>query len=189
MKKLLILCLCCLTLTACKHNEAVDETSSATQATASAAVETEITSAPTEETTEPAGTESDTAETTEATTEILMVYSPDNNLEGFLRTEYDVSEVNEHSIISALIEAGVLTEGVEANSSELDGTELRVDLNAAFRDLILSQGTSGERAVIGSLVNTFLDAYEDAETVFLTVDGEILESGHVVYDFQLEFYK
>ena len=38
--------------------------------------------------------------------------------------------------------------------------------------------------VVGSVVNTFLDAFQ-AESVYFTVDGQILESGHVIYDFAI----
>ena len=43
-------------------------------------------------------------------------------------------------------------------------------------------GTAGESATIKAVVNTFLDAY-GAQEAYITVDGEILESGHVIYDF------
>ena len=37
-----------------------------------------------------------------------------------------------------------------------------------------------------SLANTFLDAF-DADGLSLTVNGEILETGHGIYDFTIEF--
>ena len=44
--------------------------------------------------------------------------------------------------------------------------------------------------IVGGLpdvVNTFLDAFQ-AESVYFTVDGQILESGHVIYDFAMPFF-
>ena len=51
-------------------------------------------------------------------------------------------------------------------------------------------GTAGEYIIIGSLVNTFLENYQDTVTsIFITVNGEIIESGHVIYDFELIRYE
>ena len=90
--------------------------------------------------------------------------------------------------MDALIASGVLNEDIAVNSVELDGRLLKLDLNSVFADLINQQGTTGERMVIGSLVNTYLSAYQ-AETVLITVDGKILESGHVIYDFPMGYFE
>ena len=41
--------------------------------------------------------------------------------------------------------------------------------------------------MLGSLVNTFMDAF-DADGVFLTIDGKALETGHNIYDQTLGFF-
>ena len=89
-------------------------------------------------------------------------------------------------MIEQLVAAGVLKDGIAVNSLRKDGTQLVIDFNQAFADLVCSMGTSGEYIIVGSTVNTFLSAYE-AKSVFFTVNGEILESGHVIYDFPMEF--
>lgn len=170
MKKLIVLTAICLTLTACGSKNAADASSSATKNT----------SVPTTAVTEP--------ETTAAADIILTVYSPSDDLESFVKAEIRVDAVNETIITEHLILANVLSEDTAVNSLELDGTQLNVDFNSAFRDLILTQGSTGERAIMGSVVNTFLAAF-NAETMSITVDGEILESGHVVYDEPLSFYE
>ena len=71
-------------------------------------------------------------------------------------------------------------------SAELVDTQLTLDFNQAFADQLKTYGTSGERMMIGCVVNTFLRAY-DAQTVYITIDGGILESGHVIYDFPIGF--
>ena len=48
--------------------------------------------------------------------------------------------------------------------------------------------TSGEYVILGSVVNTFLTAY-DADAIIITVDGEVLETGHSVYDQPLTLYQ
>lgn len=164
MKKLIVLCLCCLMLAACRPASAPAEDTGT-------------------ETTEPVTTAAQAAPAT------LTVFTPDENAEQFLQTQVTVDQVNETAILSALIDVGVLAENVTVNSAELSGEELRLDLNDAFRDQLLSLGTAGEYALMGSLINTFLTAYPDARTLSVTVDGAVLESGHAVYDSPLEFFE
>lgn len=176
MKKIAMLLLCCLLLTACGSKK--DQADTNTGATTKATVSVEENTIPTEE----------SAETTEAAASILKVYSPDDALESFVVTEVTVETIDEQAIVRQLIAANVLTEDTEANVLELDGTHVTVDFNTAFRDLILSQGSTGEWAVMGSVVNTFLTAY-NADTMTITVNGEVLESGHVIYDEPLTFFE
>ena len=56
-----------------------------------------------------------------------------------------------------------------------------IDLNSAFRDQLNSSGSTGEHMLMGCVVNTFLSAYE-AQQLYITVAGETLETGHVIYD-------
>ena len=141
----------------------------------------------TEPTTEPISetqlTEPETI-ATESTVKFLL-YTPNDNLDGFITTEI---EQNQLDIIGALTEARVLVEDIVENSLVQEGTVLKLDLNSAFADLIYTQGTTGELMIMGCLVNTYLSAY-DAESLILTVDGEILESGHVIYDFPMGYYE
>ena len=87
-----------------------------------------------------------------------------------------------------MISAAVLHEGIQVNWERLEGTQLHVDFNAAFRDQLMTYGTAGELMMIGSVVNSLLRAY-GADSVMLTVEGDIFESGHVIYDFPLEFHE
>lgn len=168
MRKLLSILLCCVLLTGCviiaqPQTIIPTDTVKPTDATES--------------------TESPPDQTEELVT--FTVYTPDENLIGFIATEVTASR---ESALDALITAGVLNEDIAVNSIELDGKLLKLDLNSAFADLINQQGTTGERMVMGSLVNTYLSAYQ-AETVLITVDGQILESGHVIYDFPMGFFE
>ena len=174
--------MCCLLLTACGTKPTI--TSGATP-TASAAETMQTTVI-----TEPVAT----AETAEPQEVFLTVYSPDENLAKFEKTEVLVEAITESAIIKQLTLAGVLTDGIQVNSFALvassetsDTVQLQIDFNDAFRDLILTQGSAGEHAIIGSVVNTFLTAY-NAQNMVISVEGELLESGHFVYDIPLEFY-
>ena len=168
MKKLLSILLSCVLLSGCAINSQPQtiiptDTAKPTDATES--------------------TETQTDPTEELVT--FTVYTPDENLIGFIATEVTASR---ESALDALIDAGVMNEGIAVNTVELDGKLLKLDLNSAFADLINQQGTTGERMVMGSLVNTYLSAYQ-SETVLITVEGQILESGHVIYDFPMGFFE
>ena len=119
----------------------------------------------------------------------ISIYSGNELLDGFKTTIYEVYFYNSATLIEKLIELDVLSNDVELLSEKYDGTCLHLDFNEAFRSLVYSMGTTGEYMIIGSVVNTFLDNYSDlAESIFITVNGEILESGHVIYDFELSYY-
>jgi PBP1b-binding outer membrane lipoprotein LpoB len=168
MKKLLSILFCCVLLSGCVINAQPQtiiptDTVKPTDATESTETQTDPTEKPV----------------------TFTVYTPDENLIGFIATEVTASR---ESALDALIAAGVLNEGITVNSFELDGKLLKLDLNSAFADLINQQGSTGERMVMGSLVNTYLSAYQ-AETVLITVEGQILESGHVIYDFPMGFFE
>lgn len=119
----------------------------------------------------------------------LTLYLPDENAISFVETVVDVEEIGGDVIVEQLVAAGVLPEGTAllSISCSEDGTELKLDFNEEFRTALCSTGTSGERMICGSVVNTFLAAY-GAQSVFFTAEGEIIESGHVVYDFNMTFF-
>lgn len=183
MKKLLLLLLCCLLLTAC--SQPAPEPAYPTSLPTGAPTETALpeTQPPTEIATEPE-TEPPTQAPTESPT--VTIYYGNENCDGFESTEVQVEEVSMNILVEKLVEAGVLTDDIGIWSMQIDGTCLHLTFSPTFGDLIRAQGTAGEYIIIGSVVNTFLDAF-DAETVYITVGNDILESGHMVYDFPIEF--
>ena len=157
-KTLLLILLCCLLLTSC----------SSTASTPTTAVET----------TEPL--------------EILTVFSPNENADGFVKTDIAVPSITDAVIIQQLVQSGVLTEGTSVSTvmevSAVTGkATLEANFNDALRQSLLPMGTAGEYVLMGSVVNTFLTAYQ-ADAIMITVEGEVLETGHTVYDQPLEFY-
>lgn len=172
MKRLLLIAMCCLMLTACAQPAPAPTT------TPTAPPETAAPTAP--------PTEPPTENPTEHNPLTFTVYSGNGNADGFVTTEVEVAVINEETVTQKLIEAGVLPEGTKVNDLSAEGMQLNIDFNAPFRDHLFTMGTAGEMILIGSVVNTFLNAYQ-AESIFLTVDGEILESGHVIYDFPITF--
>ena len=165
MRTILLLVLCCLLLVGCSNTSAPE-----TIATTTAESTTETIPTP-------------------ATMEIV-IYHGNDNADDFETDTFEVYYFNSTALIEKLIEVGALTEDIILLSEEYDGTCLHLDFNDAFHDLICSMGTSGEYIVVGSVVNTFLDNYGDlAQSIFITVNGEIIESGHVIYDFELTRYE
>lgn len=171
MKNLILLLMCCLLLTACA---------------APTSPTTPPTQAPTEAPTAPP-TEAPTEAVTEPPVLTFTVYSANDNADGFVETMAETTEITETIVMEKLIEAGVLSADTVLNSFEAADGTLYLDFGSTFADQLMSMGTAGERMLMGGVVNTFLSAF-GGDNVMITVDGEILESGHVVYDFPLEFF-
>lgn len=183
MRKLAFILIICVLLSSCGSNSS-PETSAATALpiTNDAIKETTV---PATIPSLPSSTESIETESNDLTR--FTLYTPNENADGFIATEVEGDKLTPMEV---LIEAGVLTEDILLNEVmwEENGTQLTLDFGSAFRALVLSLGTAGEQMLIGSVVNTFLSAYQ-VDTVLITVEGEILESGHVVYDFPMGFFE
>ena len=133
----------------------------------------------------------DLVSTTEETTPTpvpmeLAIYCGNENADGFNTISYEVYYFNSYTIIEKLIEAGALADGITLNYEQYSGTCLHLDFNDTLLKQLNSTGSAGEYIIIGSIVNTFLDNYNDVATsIYITVNGDIIESGHVIYDFML----
>lgn len=116
----------------------------------------------------------------------LALYSPNENSDGLVRSEVQVDTIQEQVVTEQLIAANVLAPEAAVNALTRNGSLLTIDFNLPFQTQVCSYGTAGESLLIQSVVNTFLEAYS-AESALLTVNGSVLESGHVVYDTPLTF--
>ena len=115
------------------------------------------------------------------------VFRGDENAERFIASAMEVQDVTAGNVVQALVDAGVLGANVKLADMTIDGGHIKLDLNAAFAQQLQGQGTAGETMLLGSVVNTFLSAF-DAQDVLVTAGGRTLESGHSVYDMPLAFY-
>ena len=172
MKKLIPLLLCCLLLAGCINPNVPLETT------------------PTES--EPLGvTEIATDPATDPETEppvTVTIYYGNDNADGFETAEVQVEEIDMNVLVEQLIAHGVLPENVHIGSMQFEGTCLNLNFSASFGDYVCTMGTAGEYIVMGSVVNTFLTAWPEAETVFITANSETIETGHNIYDFEMEFF-
>ena len=127
----------------------------------------------------------------------IRIYQSDDAAENICVNTAMTEEITPEILIMNLASYGMLPDTVtvksfsEGTETAKDGTvtdkRLTLNLSEDFGTWLSSMGTSGETMVMGSLVNTFLDAY-DASAIKVTVDGAVLETGHQVYDGWLELY-
>lgn len=114
----------------------------------------------------------------------IKVYVCNDDATAFVAESVKIDELTPENIVKVLIEKSVLSSDVQAlkcDKQTVDGVEsLDVDFNEAFGAYVCSMGTTGEYYTIGSVVNTFLDAY-GCEKIKITVEGNTLESGHAEY--------
>lgn len=125
----------------------------------------------------------DTVSNEDKSVEIQLYVSNDDATE-FVSESVKIDELTPENIVKVLIEKSVLPSDVQVlkcDKQTVDGVEiLDVDFNEAFGAYVCSMGTTGEYYTIGSIVNTFLDAF-DCEQIKITVEGNTLESGHAEY--------
>ena len=139
--------------------------------------------------TQPLTTEAPSTESPETVPAAILQYTlylPNDDAETFTLVTIETGQISAESLLATLQEYEVLPDTVVLNEFGSDGTQLIMDFNQPFGDLICSTGTSGERMITGAVFNTFLNAFQ-AESIMFTVEGAILESGHVIYDFPITY--
>ena len=114
----------------------------------------------------------------------ITIYTSNDDATAFVAESVKIDELTPENIVNALVQKSVLSSDVRVLKCEeqtIDGVKsLDVDFNEAFGAYVCSMGTTGEYYTIGSIVNTFLDAY-GCEKIKITVEGNTLESGHAEY--------
>ena len=119
---------------------------------------------------------------------IINVYVSDDTAERFVILQESVDAVDENTVFAALKAAGTIPQEATLLSFRNDGGALTLDMSAEFASLVGTMGTSGEYMLLGSVVNTYLTAF-DAQTVTLLSNGNPLETGHNIYSEPLGFFE
>lgn len=118
----------------------------------------------------------------------VLIYYGNASADGFEQKEVEIMELTPQNLIGELAKLNVVSIDTEVKSFEQDGKALKLDLSKGFSKYLNMMGSSGEYIVMGGLVNTFLDAY-DGENILITVEGEMLETGHTSYEGPLTFFE
>lgn len=118
---------------------------------------------------------------------MIRLYRSDDQATYFFTFGVQVEELSAETLSRLFDEQIFHNAGVAFNSIEKKEETVYADINSAYAAQIGTMGTSGEYMLIGSLVNTLLDAYA-AENVIITVNGAPLETGHAIYDAPLTYY-
>lgn len=132
----------------------------------------------TQRTTEPAA-----EPTTQAPPVIL--YLPNENADGFV-TKAAFTDGTAEDIVALLVQEGALPRGCAPLSFSAD--EAKLDMNEAFLLAVCSTGTTGEYLLLGCLVNSLLQYY-GLESVMVTAQGKVIETGHAIHDQPLRFFE
>ena len=118
---------------------------------------------------------------------IINVYVSDDMAERFVIMQESADVLDENTVFAALKAVGTIPQETSLLSFSNGGGSLTLDMSAEFADRVGTMGTSGEYMLLGSVVNTYLTAF-DAQTVTLLSNGNPLETGHNVYFEPLGFF-
>ena len=116
-------------------------------------------------------------ETEDASEGGASIYVANDDATGFVKVPVSVSPDDPKALAAELLSNEAIPAGSELLSATQDGSNITIDMNQAFQDGINVQGSTGEYFMIGSLVNTFLDAY-GADGVRITIEGNPFETPH-----------
>lgn len=122
----------------------------------------------------------------------ISVYYCNDDATAFDTEEVEIESLSPENIIAALAAKGAVSADVEVVSfkeSVVDGQPaIDLDLSKSFEQYVSSMGSTGEYYAIGSIGNTFLQAY-GCERIKITVEGNVLETGHAEYPGYLTMFE
>ena len=109
----------------------------------------------------------------------IVVYQSNPEGDSLIATEGVLIEsLTPENVLQTLINKGEMASDVRVLSFNQSGGLIELDLSPEFDDFMAAQGSWGEFVVLGSVVNTFLSAF-NAESILITVGGEVLSTPHV----------
>lgn len=103
-----------------------------------------------------------------------------------LNTEISrMEELTAENLVDALAGHNIVSLGTKVNSFEEkkeNGKKiLYLDLDKQFREYLKTMTNDSEKIILASVTATFLEAY-DADSIMITVDGNVLETNHATYE-------
>lgn len=122
----------------------------------------------------------------------VKIYFGNADASDFETENVVVEQISADEIWNQLIEKGVVPMDVtilSCRETKKEGKKaLELDLSEKFSTYLNGLGTSGEYITVGSICNTFLEAF-DSETIRITVEGKKLETGHAEYPGYMSKYE
>lgn len=123
---------------------------------------------------------------------VIKIYFANEDATGFSEENVTLETLSGEEVLEALIEKGVMAADIKVKSltqSEKDGEKvLDLDFSPELGTYMNSLGTTGEYMTMGSICNTYLEAY-GCKKIKITVDGEVLATGHAEYPGYMEKFK
>ena len=121
----------------------------------------------------------------EVTDEIVItIYFSYDDATSFVSEEVQIDALTPEAVLNALISKGAVAADVQIqafNTVTVDNKpSVEIDFNPAFSTFVTNMGSTGEYFAIGSVCNTFLNAY-NCEQIKITVEGQTLTTGHAEY--------
>lgn len=114
----------------------------------------------------------------------FALYNSNDDATALVQETVEVDALTPENVLAELIGHGILTDDIRIlgfEEAENDGKNvLHIDFSQEFGSYVGSMGTAGEYMILGSVCNTFLNAY-GCEKVKLTVEGGVLSTGHNEY--------
>ena len=114
----------------------------------------------------------------------IKVYYSNSDASGFESEEVAIGSLSSNEVLKALVDKCVLPVDVSLLSFkefEKDNEKLlELDFSDKFITYIKTLGTSAESYIVGSICNTFLDAY-GSDKIHITVNGDVFTTGHAEY--------
>ena len=109
----------------------------------------------------------------------IVVYQSNPEGDRLISTEgVPIESLTPENVLQTLIDKGEMSSDVRVLSFNQSGGLIKLDLSPEFNDFMAAQGSWGEFVVLGSVVNTFLSAF-NAENILITVGGGVLSTPHV----------
>lgn len=107
---------------------------------------------------------------------------------GSMELKYEdaaIEQLTPENLIDSLAKHNIVSLDTKVNSFEeeedADGKVLKLDLSRSFKEYLKTMSENGEKVILASVTNTFLEAYE-AKLIQITVEGDSLETSHGSYE-------
>ncbi len=114
----------------------------------------------------------------------FIVFLPNESRDGFVYEEIKIRVLVEN-IEKVLLSKGVLPEGTKILDLRIEGDTAKVDLSKEF-GIALNEARTDEAILLGAFSNSIIKHF-GVENLVFTVEGEVLETGLIVYDSPIKF--